>query len=264
MTLAAAPRFDAPLQEPDPADQATESGAQSLLRIPAPPTNYVARVGAIIAYLLLLAAFLTVGFRANETSVEELQVVELAPLPAEDEAPPEDVPPPPETLQLDELPPPPALQPIAPVEQKPIEKPKPLKKVEKLEKPHERKPAPAHEARPTHERSGDHEHAERKSAAVGPRIAAPEAKPGATMSAAANALHACLQRAASNIDAPRSGRVSYHASISASGSVTSFSISSSGNAALDGIASRIGARCSSVPAPGKPGSLSGAISFRGP
>lgn len=264
MTLAAAPRFDAPLQEPHPADQATESGAQSLLRLPAPPTNYVARVGAIIAYLLLLAAFLTVGFRANETPVEELQVVELAPLPAEDEAPPEDVPPPPETMTLDDLPPPPALQPIAPVEQKPIEKAKPLKKVEKVEKPHERKPAPAHEARPNHERSRDHEHAERKPAAVGPRAPASEAKPGATMSQAANALHACLQRAASNIDAPRSGRVSYHASISASGSVTSFSVSSSGNAALDGLASRIGSRCSSLPAPGKPGSLSGTITFSGP
>ena len=222
-------------------------------------------VGAIIAYLLLLAAFLTVGFRANETPVEELQVVELAPLPAEDEAPPEDVPPPPETMPLDELPPPPALQPIAPVEaKKPIEKPKPIKKVEKVEKPAERKPAPSHEARPASERPARHEHAERKPAAATSRIAAPEAKPGATMSEAANALHACLQRAASNVDAPRSGRVSYHASISASGSVTSFSISSSGNAALDGIASRIGARCSSVPAPGKPGSLSGAISFRGP
>ncbi|ARN80469.1 hypothetical protein [Methylocystis bryophila] len=262
MTLAAAP-FDAPLQEPEPFDDSTRAGAQSLLRIPAPPPNHFARVGAIVAYLAMLAAFLTVGFRANEAPVEELQVVELAPLPAEEEAPPEDVPPPPETMTLDDLPPPPALQPIAPIEQKPIEKPKPLKKVEKVEKPRERKPAPAHEARPNHERSRDHENAERKPAAVGPRTVS-EAKPGATMSQAANALHSCLQRAASNIDAPRSGRVTYHASISASGSVTSFSISSSGNAALDGIANRIGARCSSVPAPGKPGSLSGAISFSGP
>ncbi len=264
MTLAAAPRFDAPLQEPDPAETATEGGAQSLLHLPAPPANHAARIVAIVAYLALLAAFLTVGFHANETPVEELQVVELAPLPAEEETPPEDVPPPPETMPLDELPPPPALQPIAPVEQKkPIEKPKPIKKVEK-QKPIERKPAPAHEARPSHERSSEREHAERKPAAVGPRAQASEAKPGATMSAAANALHGCLQRAASNIDAPRSGRVSYHASISASGSVTSFSISSSGNSALDGLASRIGARCSSVPAPGKPGSLSGTITFSGP
>jgi periplasmic protein TonB len=257
MTLAAAPRFEAPSHEPEPTDEATRNGAQSLLRLPAPPPNHFARVGAIVAYLLLLAAFLTVGFRANEAPVEELQVVELAPAPAEEEAPPEDVPPPPETMTLDDLPPPPALQPIAPVEQKPIEKPKPIK----VEKPHERKPAPSHEARPSHERSSEREHADRKPAAAASHA---EAKPGATMSQAANALHACLQRAASSVDAPRSGHVSYHASISASGSVTSFSISSSGNAALDAIASRLGGRCSSVPAPGKPGSLSGGITFSGP
>ncbi len=252
MTLAAAPRFDAPLQEPDPADPATESGAQSLLRLPAPPPNYIARVSAIVAYLLLLAAFLTVGFHANEAPVEELQVVELAPLPEEA---PEDDPPPPETMELDELPPPPALQPIAPVEQKPVQPPKPIKKVEK---PVERKPAQAHSA------SDRREHAERNPGAATSRTAASEAKPGATMSQAANAFHACLQRAAANVDAPRAGRVTYHASVSASGAVSGFSVSSSGNAALDGIASRLGARCSSVPAPGRPGSLSGGISFRGP
>ncbi len=257
MTLAAAPRFDAPLQEPDPADTANENGAQSLLRLPAPPPNHAARIVAIVAYLALLTAFLTVGFRVKEAPVEELQVVELAPLP--EEAPPEDVPPPPETMELDELPPPPALQPIAPVEQKPVQPPKPIKKVEK---PVERKPAQAH---PASERSDRREHAERKPGAATSRTAAPsEAKPGATMSEAANAFHACLQRAAASVDAPRSGRVSYHASVSASGAVTGFSVSSSGNAALDGIASQLGARCSSVPAPGRPGSLSGGISFRGP
>jgi protein TonB len=254
MTLAAAPRFDAPLQEPDPADIATENGAQSLLRLPAPPPNHAARIIAIVAYLALLATFLTVGFRANEAPIEELQVVELAPLP--EEAPPEDVPPPPETMTLDELPPPPALQPIAPVEQKPVQPPKPIKKVEK---PVERKPA-----HPASERADRREHAERKPGAATSRTGASEAKPGATLSEAANAFHACLQRAASNVDAPRAGRVTYHASVSASGAVTGFSVSSSGNAALDGIASRLGARCGSVPAPGRPGSLSGGISFRGP
>jgi periplasmic protein TonB len=257
MTLAAAPRFDAPLEDPIPAELETEDGAHSLLHLPAPPPHHSARIGAVVLYLALIAAILTVGFRANEAPVEELQVVELAPLPSEEESQPEDIPPPPETMQLDELPPPPALQPIAPVEQKPIEKPKPLKKVEK---PVEHKPA--HEARPSSDKSTRHEHAEHSGATA--QGAATEAKPGATMSAAANALHACLQRAAASIDAPRSGRVSYHASISASGSVTSFSISSSGNAALDAIANRIGARCTSVPAPGRPGSLSGGISFSGP
>ncbi|MFY9655806.1 MAG: hypothetical protein WAK01_04340 [Methylocystis sp.] len=260
MTLAAAPRFDAPLEDPIPAELESEAGAHSLLHLPAPPQHHVARISAVVVYLALIAAILTVGFHANDAPVEELQVVELAPLPSEEETPPEDIPPPPETMQLDELPPPPALQPIAPVEQKPVEKPKPMKKVEK---PVEHKPA--HEARPASDKPARHEHAERSPAGATPSHApASEAKPGATMSAAANALHSCLQRAASSIDAPRSGHVSYHASISASGSVTSFSISSSGNAALDAIANRIGARCVSVPAPGRAGTLSGGISFSGP
>jgi len=248
MTLAAAPRFDAPLEETLPAELVSEDGAHSLLHLPAPPPHHSARIGAVVVYLALIAGMLTIGFHANDTPVEELQVVEMAPPPADEEAPPEEIP---ETMQLDELPPPPpALQPIAPVEQKPIEKPKPQKKVEHK---------PAHEARPAAERSNRAEH---NPSAVGPR-ATSEAKPNATASLIANALHACLQRAAASVDAPRSGRVSYHASISASGSV-SVSVSSSGSAVLDGLASRIAARCTSVPAPGAPKSLSGAISFSGP
>ena len=254
MTLAAAPRFDAPLEETLPAELVSEDGAHSLLHLPAPPPHHGARIGAVVVYLALIGAMLTLGFHANEAPVDELQVVELAPLPSEEETPPEDIPPPPETMQLDELPPPPALQPIAPVEQKPVEKPKPLKKVEK---PVEHKPA--HEARPSSDKSTRHEHS--GATAQGP---ATEAKPGATMSAAANALRGCLSRAAASLDAPRSGRVAFRALVSASGSVTSFSISSSGNAALDALASRLGARCTSVPAPGHPGSISGGIQFTGP
>jgi len=247
MTLAAAPRFDAPLAEPIPAELETEDGAHSLLHLPAPPPHHSARIGAVVVYLALIGAMLTIGFHANDAPVEEIQVVEMAPPPAEEEPPPDDIP---ETLQLDELPPPPpALQPIAPVEQKPIEKPKPLKKVEHK---------PTHEPRPAAERSNRSDHP----AAVGPRANA-EAKPNANASLIANALHACLQRAAASVDAPRSGRVSYHASISASGSV-SVSVSPSGNAVLDGLANRIAGRCTSVPAPGAPKSLSGAISFSGP
>jgi protein TonB len=247
MTLAASPRLDAPLEGPDPTDPATENGAQSLLRIQAPPPNHVARVIAIVAYLALLAAFLTVGFRANESPIDETQVVELAPLP--EEAPPEDEPPPSETMELDDLPPPPALQPVAPVEQKPVQPQKPLK----VEKPAEKKPTQAHQS------------SERKPGSTSRTGAtSSDAKPGAVMSEAANAFRACLQRAAANIDAPRSGRVSYHALVSASGAVTGFSVSSSGNSALDSIASRLGARCTTVPAPGRPGSLSGGIAFHGP
>jgi hypothetical protein len=100
--------------------------------------------------------------------------------------------------------------------------------------------------------------------AAAPAVRAPAAPPGATLSGAANAYHSCLQRAAGNVDAPVGGRVTYHATVSATGAVTSFSITSSSNSALASLAQRIGGRCGSVPAPGHPGSLSGGISFSGP
>ncbi|MFY9834404.1 MAG: energy transducer TonB, partial [Methylocystis sp.] len=78
-------------------------------------------------------------------------------------------------------------------------------------------------------------------------------------------FHACMQRAAANAypesQAPRTAHISYHATFGASGSLTSYSISGSGNAAFDAVAQRLGARCGSVPAPGKPVSLSGSLTF---
>ncbi|HMK89567.1 MAG TPA: energy transducer TonB [Methylocystis sp.] len=247
MSLAAAPRYEATYGTAANDAQYDSLGAQTLLHLEPPRPNYFARVAAIVLYFALLAGFVTIGFRSNETPIEDEQVIELAPLPP-DEQPVEDTPPPPEQLEMPDIPPPMALDPIAPIEEpKPVEKPR-------LEKPKVEKPVERREPAPTTR----HEPAPHVAA---PAVRAPAAPPGATPSAIANQFHACMQRAASGFDAPLAGRVSYHATFSASGSMTSYSISPSGKGAIDSIANRLGARCGSVPAPGRPVSLSGAISF---
>jgi len=253
MSLAAAPQYEAPFSDIERRDRIYASGAQSLLQSKAHRPNYPARVGAVVAYLALLGAVVTVGFKTNEAPIEEQQVIELAPVPV-DEPPPEEETPPPEPIPLPEPPPPLALDPIAPVEEaKPVERPKPEKKIEKRV---ERAPTPTQERRPAAP-----SHAQTAALAV----RAPVAPPGATPSAIANHFHSCMQRAAANAypesQAPRTAHISYHASFSATGSLTSYAISSSGNGAFDAVANRLGARCGSVPAPGKPVSLSGSLTF---
>ncbi|MFY9629273.1 MAG: hypothetical protein WAK03_14130 [Methylocystis sp.] len=256
MSFVAAPAYEAPINEIESRKSDSALGAQSLLQNLVPPPNYPARVGAVIAYLALIGAIVTIGFKANEAPVEEQQVIELAPLPVE-EPPLEEQTPPPEPIALPDPPPPQALDPIAPVEeQKPVERPKPEQKIEKRV---ERVPAPHREPRPA-----PVARTQPAPRAAAPAVRAPAAPPGATLSGAANAYHSCLQRAAGNVDAPVGGRVTYHATVSATGAVTSFSITSSSNSALASLAQRIGGRCGSVPAPGHPGSLSGGISFSGP
>jgi protein TonB len=250
MSLAAAPTYEAPYREPAHPRNDAAGGAQLLLHIAPPPPNYPARIGAIVAYLALLAAVVTVGFKTNEAPTDETQVVELAPIPAE-EQPEEDTPPPPEAIEIPDRPPPMALDPIAPVEEvKPVEKPKVERKIER---PVERAPRPA--AKP----------AQSAPRAAAPAARAPAAPPGATPSAIANQFHACMQRAAANAypesQAPRTAHISYHATFSASGSMTSYTISPSGNGAFDAVANRLGGRCGSVAAPGKPVSLSGSLTF---
>ncbi|WP_457798197.1 energy transducer TonB [Methylocystis sp. S23] len=257
MSSAAAPSFEA-------ADAVDEyvfdpHGAQSLLQSGSQKPNYPAQIGAIAVYALLLGGVVTLSFKTAEAPVEEQQVIELAPMPVE-EPPPEDTPPPLEELTLPDPPPPPLMDPIAPVEEmKPAPKPekKPIPKVEKkVETPAkpraDAKPAPT--ARPNAAARTD-----------APAVRAPAAPPGATPSAIANHFHACMQRAAANAypesQAPRTAHVGYRASFSATGSLTSFSVSSSGNGAFDAVANRLGSRCGSVPAPGKPVSLSGSITF---
>jgi protein TonB len=225
-------------------------GAQRLLQ-PAPiRPNYPAQIGAAAVYALLLGAIVTLTFKTAEAPIEEQQVIELAPAPV-DEPQPEDTPPP-EELALPDPPPPPMMDPIAPIEQ-----PKPEPAKPKVEKPLK----PRTEAKPTNAAPRT---------AVGPRtdapaVRAPAAPPGASTSAIANQFHACMQRAAANAypesQAPRTAHVGYRATFSATGSMTSFSISPSGNGAFDSVANRLGGRCGSVAAPGKPVSLSGSLTF---
>ena len=222
-------------------------GAQSLLSAKPPKRHYTAQGIALALYALLLGAALTTALKPAQVVTEEEQTVELAPAPVAEEPPPRR----PTKRQsnsreVDDAPPPPmALDPIAPIEEvKPA--PKPIEKVEKkVEKPVERKQAAAPRAVPA--------------------ARAPAAPPGAQVSEIANHFHACMQRAAANAypesQAPRTAHISYHATFGASGSLTSYSISGSGNAAFDAVAQRLGARCGSVPAPGKPVSLSGSLTF---
>lgn len=223
-------------------------GAQSLLSAKPPRRHYLAQGIALALYALLIGWAVTTTFKPAAVVTEEEQTVELAPMPVAEEPPPPPDQAPIEQPEVDDTPPPPmALDPIAPIEEvKPA--PKPVEKVEKkVDKPVERKPTAA------------------------PRAAVPAARapaappPGAQVSAIANHFHACMQRAAANAypesQAPRTAHISYHATFGPTGSLTSYSISGSGNAAFDGVAQRLGARCGSVPAPGKPVSLSGSLTF---
>ncbi|BDV35636.1 MULTISPECIES: hypothetical protein [Methylocystis] len=254
MATAAAPNFDS-------ADAAGDDflvdpqGVQGLLQPSGLRPNYPAQLGAAALYALLLGLIVTLSFKAAEAPVEEQQVIELAPVPAEEPPPPEDTPPPPEELVLPDEPPPPppVLDPIAPIEPpKPIEKPAIKPKLEKkIEKPVAAKPATARA--PTAARTD------------APAVRAPAAPSGATASAIANQFHACMQRAAANAypdsQAPRTAHIGYRATFGATGSMTSFSITPSGNGAFDAVANRLGGRCGSVAAPGKPVSLSGSFTF---
>lgn len=222
-------------------------GAQTLLKSNAPRPNYPAQLAAVLIYALALASVVLLSRPAPEAQTEEPLELVLAPAPVEEPPPPEEATP----EQADEIPPPPeAIDPIAPVEQpKPVPKPEPKPKVEKKV---ERKPAARSDAAPRH-------------AAPVPGTAAAPSAPAANMSAIASQIHARLQRAAANAypesQAPRSARVGYRVSFSASGALTSFSIVPSGNAAFDSVASRLGGRIGSISPPGKAVSLSGSLTF---
>lgn len=222
-------------------------GAQTLLEPNAPRPNYPVQLAAVVLYALALAGVLLLSRPAPETQVEEPLELVLAP------APVEEPPPPPEATpeQADEIPPPPeAIDPVAPVEEpKPIPKPEPKPKVEKKV---ERKPVAHSDATPRH-------------AAPVPATSAAPSAPSANMSAIASQIHARLQRAAANaypeLQSPRSARVGYRVSFSASGALTSFAIVPSGNAAFDAVASRLGGRIGAISPPGKAVSLSGSLTF---
>jgi outer membrane biosynthesis protein TonB len=228
-------------------------GAQSLLSAKPPRQNYPAQGVALVLYALLLGAALTTAFKPAEVVTEEEKTVELAPMPVDEQPPPPDQAPL-EQPDVDDTPPPMAMDPIAPVEEV---KPAPKPKVEK-------KPAP----QPRVERTLERPVAKKQTAAprvAAPAVRAPAAPPGAQVSAIANHFHSCMQHAAANAypesQAPRTAHISYHATFSATGSLTSYSISGSGNGAFDAVAQRLGSRCGTVPAPGHPVSLSGGLTF---
>lgn len=246
MVTAAAPAV-AILDQDDATLTVDIFGAQTLLEPNSPRPNYPVQLGAVFLYALALAGVVFLSRPAPESVVEEPLELVLAP------APVEEPPPPPEATPevADEPPPPPeAIEPIAPVEP-----PKPIPKAEpkpKIEKKVERKPVARSDAAPRH-------------SAPGPATAAAPSAPSANLSAIASQIHARLQRAAANAypesQAPRSARVGYRVSFSASGALTSFSIVPSGNAAFDAVASRLGGRIGSISPPGKPVSLSGSLTF---
>lgn len=252
MTAAFAPTLPAVAALSPTGGRSAFSGAQNLLTLRSARQNYMAEAIAIGVYALILAAALNYTTKPQQAPIEEPMELVMAPAPPPVEQPkpadPEAVKPP--EPQVEEPPPPPAavepaVAPVAPPKPKPVAPPKP-------------KPKPVVKA-PDH----------KVVAASHPAIAAPvRAEPvpaGATPSAIANQIHMRLARAAANVypesQKPRSARISYRVMVDASGHITSFSISPSGNAAFDSVASRLGGRIGTVDPPGRPAALSGVINF---
>jgi outer membrane biosynthesis protein TonB len=253
MTAAFAPTLSARSAVPLTESLSASSGAQNLLTLKSARQNYIAEAVAVGVYALILAAALTYSTTPQQAPAEEpMELVMEAPPPVvEEPKPPEPEAIKPPEPEVEEPPPPPpaAIEPaVAPVEPpKVIEPPKPKPKPKPVAKPVEHK-APA-TPRPV---------------AAAPVRAAP-VPAGATPSAIANQIHMRLARAAANAypesQKPRSARISYRVMVDASGHITSFSITPSGNPAFDGVASRLGGRIGTVDPPGRPAALSGVINF---
>jgi periplasmic protein TonB len=228
-----------------------------LLTLKSARQNYFAEAVAVGVYALILAAALNYQAKPVVAPPEEpLELVmEAPPPPVEEPKPPEPEAVKPPEPEVEEPPPPPAVEkavaPIEPPKPRPILKPIPKPVVQHIPKPVEKaQPRPA---------------AEHRVAAVAAPVRAAPIPAGATPSAIANQIHARLMRAAANAypesQKPRSARISYRVSVDASGHVTSFSITPSGNAAFDSVASRLGGRIGTVDAPGRAAALSGVINF---
>ncbi len=236
-------------------------GAQNLLALKPSRQNYLAEAAAIAVYALILAAGLNYQAKPQAAPPEEPMelVMEQPPPPVVEQPKPPEAetvkPPEPEAVkppepQVEEPPPPqatkPAVAPVEPPKPEPVVPPKPRPKpVAKA--PERQVAAPSHPV-----------------AAAAPVRAAP-VPAGATPSAIANQIQMRLARAAANsypeTQKPRSARISYRVMIDASGHVTSFSITPSGNAAFDAVAQRLGGRIGTVDAPGRAAALSGVITF---
>jgi protein TonB len=225
-------------------------GVQTLLAPARPKPSYWVQGGAVAVYILALGTATFYSARpAPPVEEKAIELVMLPPVaaPEEQPAPPEIPPPPvaeetpPQPPEPSEPPPPVAEEPaVAPVEPpKPQPKPKPKVVEHKVTPPAQ--------------------------AAV-PRSGPTQVPPNAIASGYANQVHARIASAAASLAsraAHQAGRVGYHIVISPSGSVVSQSITASGNAAVDAVATQALARAS-FPASGMPGnvSLTGAIVFR--
>jgi outer membrane biosynthesis protein TonB len=252
MTSAFAPAILGDSVLSDKGAHGAPGGAQNLLTLKTSRQHYLAEIAAVGVYALILAAALNYQAKPVIAPPEEPMelVMEAPPPPVEELKPPEpEVAPPPEPEVVEPPPPPVAEKAVAPIEPP---KPKPIPKP--VVKP---VPKPVVKAQP--------KPAERRPVVAAPVRAAPPPPPGATPSAIANQIHARLMRAAANAypesQKPRSARISYRVSVDASGHVTSFSITPSGNAAFDSVASRLGGRIGTVDAPGRAAALSGVINF---
>jgi protein TonB len=216
---------------------AAQRGVESLLLQTRPKPSYVVQGAAIAIYFLALAG--AVYYSAHPPQPAEEDAIELVMLPPP--AVPDEPPPPPPAPPVAEEPPPPpplaeepAVAPIVPPP--PAPKPQPKPKVV------EQKPVPAHVAAP----------------AVVP--------PNALASSYTSTAYARIMAAAAGLASRanhQSGRVGYHIVISPSGSLVSQSITSSGNPAIDALATQALTRAS-FPATGmtRNASLTGAIVFR--
>ncbi|BBU60306.1 hypothetical protein MSC49_02410 [Methylosinus sp. C49] len=217
---------------------------QSLLLPDGGRPNYAVGVAAALAYALLLTAAVNFALPHTEPTTEEPLELVVVPSPAVDQPPPEEIPQPEE---IDDTPPPPeAIEPVAPIEPPKPPAPKPVPKVVEKKPP---TPRPATAARQD----------------AAPAQAA-TANANAQQSIAANQFLSCMQRSARNAapdgPIPKHGRVAYRATFSAGGAMTGFNIvSSSGNATLDAIATRVGSRCGSLPAIGRVFAVSGGVVF---
>ncbi len=231
------------------------AGAQNLLALKPARQNYLAEAVAVGVYALILAAGLNYQAKPQlappEEPMELVMEQPTSPPRVEQPKPPEpEAVKPPEPQVVEPPPPPKAIEPaVAPVEPP---KPKPVLPPKPKPKPVARAPerqvaAPSNPV-----------------AAAAPVRAAP-VPAGATPSAIANQIHMRLARAAANAypesQKPRSARISYRVMVDASGHVTSFSITPSGNAAFDAVAQRLGGRIGTVDAPGRAAALSGVITF---
>ena len=85
MSIAAAHSYEAASNDARDGYRIELHGAQTLLHSKPPQPNYPAQAGAALAYALLLGVIVTLSYRTAEAPIEEQQVIELAPMPVEEE-----------------------------------------------------------------------------------------------------------------------------------------------------------------------------------